>query len=235
MGNGSFTNATSPNNAVYTPGPADLTSGYADLVLHAYGTGLCPEHTDTMRLTFDPLPAIPTISISAGSNGFCDNNLQSITLRSTASPSGNYLWRKDGVSTGITTQTITLNDYLQSGNYTVEVYGTTANACPRESAPFTVTIYQPATTTNPANATVCQGSNTSFSITAGGGASNIRWQRSSNGGTSWVDITGGSTPNDGGTYSNYTTATLGIAGAVFGMNNYQYRVRLTTTSGGCIT
>jgi len=235
LGNGSFTNSTSPGSAVYNAGPADLAAGYVDLVLHAYGTGMCPEHTDTMRLSFDPLPDVPTISISAGTNGFCDDDSRSITLSSSVSPNGSYLWRRNGVSTGITTRTITLNDYTQSGNYTVTVYGTTPNQCPRISAPFTVTIYQPATTNNPVDQTVCQGSNVSFSVTPGGPARTIRWQRSADNGVTWTDITGGSAPNDGCTYSGYTSTTLSISGAAFAMNNYQYRARLTTTSGGCIT
>jgi PKD repeat protein len=235
LGDGTFSNATSPSTAVYNAGTADLAAGYVDLVLHAYGTGMCPEHTDTMRLTFDPLPAVPTISISAGSNGFCDNDSQSVTLSSTVSPNGTYLWLRNGISTGVTTQTITLNDYTQSGNYTVTVFGNTTNQCPRSSASFTVTIYQPATTTNPENQTVCQGSNTSFSITPGGGARSIRWQRSNNGGSTWTNITSSTAPNDGCTYSGYTSGTLTISSASFAMNNYQYRARLTTTTGGCVT
>ncbi|MCB9029008.1 MAG: hypothetical protein H6545_07845 [Bacteroidales bacterium] len=73
-------------NAVYTAGAADLAKGWVDLVLHAYATGMCPEHTDTMRLTFDPLPDIPVISVSAGANDFCDDDATSITLRSTPRP-----------------------------------------------------------------------------------------------------------------------------------------------------
>ena len=135
-GNGSFTNATSPNNANYTAGAADLAQGWVDLVLHAYATGMCPEHTDTMRLTFDPLPAVPVISVSAGANNFCDNNSLSVTLSSTPSPNGQYLWRRNGASTGVTTQTIILNDYTQAGDYTVTVYGTTALECPHEPLTF---------------------------------------------------------------------------------------------------
>jgi hypothetical protein len=181
-GNGSFTNAISPNGAVYTPGSADITAGYVKLVLHAYGTGFCPEHTDTMKLSLDPIPAVPTISIFAGSNNFCDNNILSITLRSSVSPNGNYLWMRNGVSTGITTRDITLNDYTQAGNYTVTVYGTTANACPRTSAAFTVTIGQPATVdAGPATATVCSNQTYSTTGTYGGGASSVLWTTSGNG------------------------------------------------------
>ncbi len=180
-GNGSFTNATSPGNAIYTAGSADLAKGWVDLVLHAYATGMCPEHTDTMRLTFDPLPDVPVISISAGANDFCDNNSISITLTSTTSPNGSYLWRRNGVSTGITTRTITLNDYTQAGDYTVTVYGTTALECPRTSLPFTVTIGQPAIVNAGPDQTICSNTPASLAGTIDGSATSATWSTSGTG------------------------------------------------------
>jgi hypothetical protein len=124
---GTFANATSPNAAVYTPSAADRTAGFVDLTLHAYAAAPCPEHTDIMRLTIDPLPTVPTITLTGGPNGFCDDNgITSLTLTSSVSPNGNYLWNP----TGINNQSITLDDYTQSGNYTVTVYGTTPRVCP---------------------------------------------------------------------------------------------------------
>ncbi|MCA1741048.1 MAG: hypothetical protein LC630_00980, partial [Bacteroidales bacterium] len=181
MGDGTFANAVSPDNATYTGGPGDLAAGYADLVLHAYAPGLCPEHTDTMRLTFDPLPDIPVISISAGVNDFCDDDSQSITLTSTLSPNGVYLWRHNGASTGVTTQTITLNDYTQDGDYTVTVYGTTALACPRTSLPFEVTIGQPATVSAGPDQTICSNTSASITGTRGGSATSVTWTTSGTG------------------------------------------------------
>ena len=229
---GSFTNATIPNGAVYTPSAADIAAGFVNLSLHAYAGGLCTEHIDIMKLTIDPLPAIPTITLTVGANNFCDNGGTSLTLTSSVSPNSSYKWYKGGVSTGITTQSIVLNNWAQSGNYTVEVYGTTVNHCPRLSTPYTVTIYQMATATNPVAATVCTGSATSFGITPAGGANTIQWQRSNG---AWVNITGAAIPNDGCTYSNFTTATLGIGNAQIGMNTFQYRAVLTTTAGSCVT
>ncbi|MBN2863139.1 MAG: hypothetical protein JXN62_08270, partial [Bacteroidales bacterium] len=159
-GNGSFANATSPANAVYTPGSADISAGYVDLVLHAYGTGMCPEHTDTMRLTLDPIPDIPIIVIISGSGEFCDDNSTTVNLRSSVSPNGNYLWRRNGISTGVTTRNIFLSDYTQSGDYTVTVYGTTANACPRTSAPFPIRIDPPPTATVGPDQNICGDINT---------------------------------------------------------------------------
>ena len=180
-GNGSFTNASSPGNAVYTAGAADLAKGWVDLVLHAYATGMCPEHTDTMRLTFDPLPDIPVISVSAGANDFCDDDATSITLRSTPSPNGSYLWRRNGSPTGVTTQTITLNDYTQAGEYTVTVYGTTPLACPRTSLPYEVIIGRPATVSAGPDQTICSNTPASLTGTIGGSAGSATWTTSGTG------------------------------------------------------
>src|ERR1035437_1145092 len=115
------------------------------------------------------------------------------------------------------------------------VLTTTSGSCVTTSAAGVLTVTQLATTTAPSNAAVCQGAAASFAITAGGGASTIQWQRSNNGGTTWTNITGAAIPNDGCTYSNFNTATLGIAGTQNSMNNYQYHAVLTTTSGSCVT
>jgi hypothetical protein len=115
------------------------------------------------------------------------------------------------------------------------VYGTAPPGCPSPvSDPKVVSIYGLATSTNPLDATVCQASGTAFSITAGGAPAGIRWQRKTPTGA-WTDITAGNVPADGCTYSNYTSASLTITNAANGMNGYQYRVKLTTTAGGCVT
>ncbi|MCB0801105.1 MAG: hypothetical protein KDB91_11425, partial [Bacteroidales bacterium] len=181
MGDGTFSNASSAGNANYNAGPNDLATGYVDLVLHAYATGMCPEHTDTMRLTFDPLPDIPVISVSAGANDFCDDDATSITLRSTPSPNGSYLWRRNGSPTGVTTQTITLNDYTQAGEYTVTVYGTTPLACPRTSLPYEVIIGRPATVNAGPDQTICSNTPASLSGTRGGSATSTTWTTSGSG------------------------------------------------------
>ncbi len=163
-------------------------------------------------------------------------------MQSSVSPNGDYDWYRNGVLQGaFTTQVITLDQVAHSGNWTVVVHGNTANACPSPpSDPETITIYALAAATNPPNRNICDDNNvhngnTTFNVTVTGAPRAIRWQRSSNGGATWVDITGGTAPNDGCTYSDYTTDVLRITSADYPMNGYQYRVKLTTTAGGCET
>lgn len=77
-------------------------------------------------------------------------------------------------------------------------------------------------TGQPANSTICNGANTSFSVTAPGAAS-YKWQV--NTGTGFTDIPVGAP------YSGTTTATLTITGATVSMNGYQYRAVVGSCSG----
>ncbi|WP_412464112.1 T9SS type A sorting domain-containing protein [Flavobacterium mekongense] len=72
----------------------------------------------------------------------------------------------------------------------------------------------PTIITPPTNTTVCNGNNTSFTITATG-ATAYQWQLNS--GSGFTNI------SDTGVYSNTSTATLNITGVLSAMNGYLYR------------
>ena len=78
--------------------------------------------------------------------------------------------------------------------------------------------------TQPAAATVCAGANNTFTV-ASTGASTYQWQVSTNGGSTWTNIT------NGGVYSNATTTALTITGATATLNSYRYRCITTNTCG----
>ncbi|HKM92471.1 MAG TPA: hypothetical protein VJY41_02340 [Prolixibacteraceae bacterium] len=87
---------------------------------------------------------------------------------------------------------------------------------------------QPASITfNPSDVTGCLGSNAQFTA----GASNYdsrRWQLSTNGGTSWADLT------DATPYSGTTTDTLNITGVTAGMTTYRYRMAAINNDCGTV-
>lgn len=99
-----------------------------------------------------------------------------------------------------------------------------------DDANFTITPPSSCTaasvTTQPSNASVCIGSNTSFSIVAAGtGPLTYQWQLSTTGcGGTFTNIT------NAGVYSGATTPTLTITGATAGMAGYAYRCQVT---GNC--
>ena len=89
----------------------------------------------------------------------------------------------------------------------------------------TVTIYAaPSITSQPSNKTIYEGSNTSFSIGAGGRTLSYHWQSRPDEGSLWVDLA------NGGHYGNVTSSTLNIYNATLEMNGRQYRC---VVSGEC--
>ncbi|WP_298395299.1 T9SS sorting signal type C domain-containing protein [Flavobacterium sp.] len=110
-----------------------------------------------------------------------------------------------------------------SGSNYVRAYDSTLGCWSNTAVgPTNVTINQPISiTTQPANTTVSNGSNTSISVVATN-ASGYQW---------YVNTGSGFTPiANGGVYSTATTASLTITGATFAMNGYQYQCLVTGTA-----
>ncbi len=83
---------------------------------------------------------------------------------------------------------------------------------------LTLANQAPSITTPPANAGVTAGANASFSVVAAGSpAPTYKWQRSTDGGASYADLSASST------YSGVATATLAIAGVSQAMVGYKFR------------
>ncbi|WP_188771326.1 beta strand repeat-containing protein, partial [Emticicia aquatilis] len=94
------------------------------------------------------------------------------------------------------------------------------------TASFGVSCISPTVSTNPSNRTICNGNNTTFSVTASN-ATAYQWQ---------VDIGSGFTDiSNTGVYSNATTSTLTITGATSAMNGYVYRCVVINGTSTCST
>ena len=105
-------------------------------------------------------------------------------------------------------------------NYTVSF--TTLTPCTSATATIPVTVSAPitATTVAPATRAVCLGGSTTFSATVTGGTNTTyQWQRSTDAGLTWSNISGA------------TTATLTVSDVTSSMTGYRYRV--VTASGAC--
>ena len=215
-----------------TSGACVTYSGAGVLTVYQLATTTNPANAGACQGTAASVAITPgggasTIQWQRSSNG----GTTWVNITGAANPNDGCTYSNYNTSTlGIANTQNAMNTY----QYQAVLTAVSGN-CVTTSGAATLTVYQLATTTNPANKSVCQGAGTSFSITAGGAARTIQWQRSSDGGTTWTSITGAATPNDGCTYSNYTTATIGITNAQNGMNNFQYHAVLTTVSGGCVT
>jgi hypothetical protein len=123
---------------------------------------------------------------------------------------------------------VTLNNVntLAPGTYPITITGTAGAEVKTVQLTYIVSAGAgPAITANPAPQTICTGSNTSFSITSAA-ATSFQWQLSTAGaGGPWNNIA------NGGVYSNATTATLNITGALATMDGYQYRCVASVTCG----
>ncbi|HEY0656277.1 MAG TPA: PKD-like domain-containing protein [Chryseosolibacter sp.] len=113
--------------------------------------------TESVSISHHPQPATPTIG-AIPSNAVCDGANPDVTLTSSAAPNGGaYLWYKGGVSTGIITQSIVLNDPAASGSYTVVVTDGTTGCASAPSVATVVTISAPPTIDAGSDEEICQG------------------------------------------------------------------------------
>ncbi len=121
-----------------------------------------------------------------------------------------------------TTQPTVAASPMQTTTYTV--LGTAPNGC-QTTAAITINVNQlPAITTPPANVTVCAGATATFTAAGTGAGAAYQWQVSTNGGTTWTNLT------NAAPYSGVTTGTLTITPTTGAMNGYRYRL---VVSGTC--
>lgn len=83
--------------------------------------------------------------------------------------------------------------------------------------------------TSPVSQTVNVGDTTTFSVipTGSAGISNFTWQQSIDGGNTWTNVT------NGGAYSGATTSVLTVTNVIYSMNNYKFRVLISSSDYVC--
>lgn len=120
------------------------------------------------------------------------------------------------------------------GNYVGRVNGTVLQAhgsgiTQASTHPISRTTAGPSITTQPSNATVTTPATATFTVAAaatGGGTLSYQWQRSTNSGGSWSNVSTGT----GGTTASHTTPATSVTGG--NANNAdQYRCAVTETGG----
>ena len=225
------------NGGVYsgaTSAALNLTGVTAGLNGNRYRcnlTSTCGNATSgSALLTVNTLPAItaqPTdVTLCTGAN-----NTFSVTATGTGIT---YQWQlsTSGCAgpwnniAGATSAGYTLNGITAGQNntgYRCIVTGTCAPAVTSNCALLTV-VTSVTVTGQPANQTVCEGSNASFTVTGSGTGIIYQWQVSTDGGGTYNNV------NNGGVYSGATSATLNITGASFSMNNNRYRCQLSNAT-----
>lgn len=186
-------------------------------------TGQCnTTNSNAAVLTVNTPPAISaqpqSVTLCVGSNN---------TFSVTASGTGlTYQWQSAPNCSGPWTNIpgATSSTYNATAASTISyqciVTGTCSPAATSSCATLTV-VTSVIITAQPANATVCEGSNTSFTVAGSGTGIIYQWQVSTDGGVIYNNV------SNGGVYGGATAATLTITGATFSMNNYRYRCQLS--------
>ena len=139
----------------------------------------------------------------------------------TASGAGlSYEWYKVGDSSPVGTGSSYIVSPIAAGDaggYYVVVSGACAPPVTSETAILTIESAAPTVTTNPENKAVCDGVTVLFTAAATG-ATALQWQVSTNGGSTWSNLSGA------------TSSPLSFSAAV-SENNNQYRAMFTNSCG----
>jgi hypothetical protein len=159
-------------------------------------------------------------SISVGTTG------TGLTYQWQVSTGGSYTNLSNSATySGTTTNTLTITGATLSMNaylYRVIINGicTTPNMT---SSPALLSVNTAAAiTANPVNTTVCQGTNTSFTVAASGSSPQYQWQISTDGGITYGNINGAN------------SATLNLPAVANSLSLNRYRAIVTVTSCGSI-
>jgi hypothetical protein len=181
----------------------------------------------------------PAITSNPSNSTICSGSNAIFNVTATGTSLG-YQWQEStnggtsfsnitngGIYSGATSASLTLTgatSSLNANQYQVIVSNTTCASATSIAATLTINT-APAITSNPSNSTICSGNNATFNATASGTNLTYQWQESTNGGTSFSNIT------NGGIYSGATTASLTLTGATSSLNANQYQVIVSNT--GC--
>ncbi|MFN8242995.1 MAG: M36 family metallopeptidase [Ferruginibacter sp.] len=239
---GSFSNIV--NGGVYSGATTStLTITGAPNTMNGYAyrcvlNGSCTPSLNTNCVTLTVNTAV-SISNQPLSATVCAGSNTSFAVTATGTTPA-YQWQEStngggtwnnisngGVYSGATTNTLSLTGVtagMNSYQYRCVVNGAAPCGSLNSNAATLTVNTAPAISANPTGTvTVCGGQNASYSVSATGTGLSYQWQLSTDGGTTWNNIT------NGGVYSGATTGTLSITGATVAMSNYRYRCIVSGT------
>lgn len=184
---------------------------------------------------FTYLSSTPVITDQPDPQTICANAGTSFSVTATGATS--YQWQVSTTGTGGTynnvsgatysganTNTLTLTNVPASFNgYAYRCAVTNASGTINSNGALLTVNSTPSISSQPGDETNCPGSNSSFSVTAGGGALSYQWEVNTGSGFSNVPA---SAP-----YSGTTSATLTLANPSSTMYGYQYRVVVSNSCG----
>lgn len=229
-GGTTYTNIAGATNASYTTAATTLSmNGYRYRCVISNGVCATPGITNGAVLTVNQLAAITTqpaaVTICSGGN---------TTLCVTAVGTGlAYQWEFSANCTtgtwqtitntapysGATTPCLTITGATASLSYRCRVTSSACGNIATSNCVSVTVITPPVITGQPANAEICNGGNATFTVTGTSTQTiNYQWQVSTDGGTSWTNISGA-------TGNSHT-----VSNAIFVMNGNRYRCLLSNAT-----
>lgn len=180
-GDGSFSlgNTLTPT---YTPGTADLHTGYVTLTLHAYGNPPCTEHSDAMLLTF-----AKRVTANAGADVTICETGTVIVADANAHNYSSVIWTSSGSGTISNANSLTpvytpSAADISAGSVilTLTAYG--QSPCNGTAVDSKLVVIAPAPRVNAGpDATLCQGSDYTISGATASGTATLTWTTSGSG------------------------------------------------------
>ena len=216
---GNTSTITLNNTSNLTPGTYPITI-----------TGTAGAVTQTATVSFVVAASTPpTITTQPNaSTSVCVGSTATFTTASSTS-GVNYQWQvsTDGGTTWTNISGATSASYsatnvaLSSNNYKYRAVITTQCGLANSNVSTLTVNVATAITNQPSGVTVCSGSNATFSSTATGNGVTYQWQVSTDAGVTWNNVTGA------------TNASYTINGTTTALNNNQYRVVASVSTGAC--
>lgn len=131
-----------------------------------------------------------------------------------------------GNYSNVNTNTLTISAITSSFN-NKKYRCLVTNACSSVTSSIVTltTNNTPVVTSQPGNKSISLGGNTSFTFSANGTGKTYKWQISTNGGSTWTNLSNSSK------YSNVASITLNISGATLALSGKKYRCVITNLCG----
>ena len=228
------------NETTYTFTEPDPTRAYYFAVRAYNAEGALSEFSDEVvsTPTVVPIPVLSALSLNTSSISGGQTAQGTVTLSSAAQSGGVVVTISSSapstasvpasvtVPSGSTTATFTVSTSTVTSNTPATI--TAAAGSVTKTASLTVsasgpTNVAPVITAQPANATVAAAQNATFTTSATGTpAPTYQWQRSTNGGSSWSNVSNNST------YSGATTTSLRVT-ATASLNGNRFRAVATNS------
>lgn len=221
-GGSTWNNISGATAATYTVN--NTTAGMNGHQYRVIVSNSCPSSVTSNAATLTvTTPA--SISSQPASVTVCENASASFTVAATG-PSITYQWQlsTDGGNTwnnisGATAATYSISNTNTAMNgHRFRASVSTCDPAGLYSNVVTLTVNAAtAISAHPQNAIACTNGNASFSVTATGTSLGYQWQLSTDGGTTWNNISGA------------TAASYSVTNVTAAMNNYRYRVIVSGT------